>query len=143
PLQSAVGLGNLDINIDCLLQAGPNVNAPPSFFKGTTALQIAALRGQLGLAKQLLDLGARVNARGARESGRTALEGAAEYGRLDMLQVLLHYGALTTGAGRHQFVRAVSFAERDGHCPAADFLRSSREWTDEDADLSESPFFLC
>ncbi|KAM6513803.1 hypothetical protein FALCPG4_015016 [Fusarium falciforme] len=134
PLQMAVEDGNLDI-IDCLLQAGADINAPPSFFGGATALQIAAIQGNLGLAKQLLDLGARINARGARQCGRTALEGAAEHGRLDMLQLLLHYGALTTGAGRLQFVRAVHFAEREGHGAAADLLRRSREWTDEDADL--------
>ncbi|KAH7459204.1 hypothetical protein FOMA001_g20153 [Fusarium oxysporum f. sp. matthiolae] len=136
PLQKAVEIGNLDI-IDLLLQAGAHINAPPSFFGGATALQIAAIQGNLGLVKQLLDLGARINARGARQCGRTALEGAAEHGRLDMLQLLLHSGALTTGTGQLQFVRAVHFAERGGHDAAADLLRRSREWTDEDADLYE------
>ncbi|KAM0084597.1 hypothetical protein ACKRZS_003166 [Fusarium odoratissimum] len=136
PLQMAVEAGNLDI-IDLLLQAGAHINAPPSFFSGATALQIAAIQGNLGLAKQLLDLGARINAPGARQCGRTALEGAAEHGRLDMLQLLLHSGALTIGAGKLQFVRAVHFAERGGHDAAADLLRRSREWTDEDADLYE------
>ncbi|KAM5347341.1 hypothetical protein ACJ41O_010346 [Fusarium nematophilum] len=134
PLQFAVELGNLDI-IHCLVQARANINAPPSFFRGATALQIAAIQGDLGMANQLLDLGARINARGARQCGRTALEGAAEHGRLDMLQVLLHFGALTTGAGRVQFVRAIHFAERGGHDAAAILLRRSRAWTDEDADL--------
>jgi ankyrin repeat protein len=136
PLQKAVEVGNLDI-IDLLIQAGAHINAPPSFFGGATALQIAAIQGNLGLAKQLLDLGARINARGARKCGRTALEGAAEHGRLDMLQLLLHSGALTTGAGQHQFVRAIHFAERRGHDAAADLLRRSRDWIDEDADLYE------
>ncbi|EWY79857.1 hypothetical protein FOYG_17033 [Fusarium oxysporum NRRL 32931] len=132
----AVQVGNLDI-IDLLLQAGAHLNSPPSFFGGATALQIAAIKGNLGLAKQLLDLGARINARGARQCGRTALEGAAEHGRLDMLQLLLHSGTLTTGAGQLQFVRAVHFAEQSGHDAAADLLRQSRQWTDEDADLYE------
>ncbi|EXA29075.1 hypothetical protein FOVG_19392 [Fusarium oxysporum f. sp. pisi HDV247] len=136
PLQMAVQVGNLD-SIDLLLQAGAHLNAPPSFFGGAIALQIAAIEGNLGLAKQLLDLGARINARGARQCGRTALEGAAEHGRLDMLQLLLHSGALTTGAGQLQFVRAVHFAEQSGHDAAADLLRQSRQWTDEDADLYE------
>ncbi|RKK89689.1 hypothetical protein BFJ68_g16647 [Fusarium oxysporum] len=134
PLQTAVEFGNLDI-IDLLLHAGAHINAPPALFGGATALQIAAIQGNLGLAKLLLDLGARINARGARQCGRTALEGAAEHGKLDMLQLLLHSGALTTGAGQLQFVRAVHFAEREGHDAAADLLRRSREWTDEDADL--------
>ncbi|SCO87602.1 uncharacterized protein FRV6_11729 [Fusarium oxysporum] len=136
PLLMAVEFGNLDI-IDLLLQAGAYINAPPSFFRGATALQIAAIEGNLGLAKQLLDLGARINARGARQCGRTVLEGAAEHGRLDMLQLLLHSGALTTGARQLQFIRAVHFAEQSRHDAAADLLRQSRQWTDEDADLYE------
>ncbi|KAF5723250.1 ankyrin repeat [Fusarium mundagurra] len=43
PLQMAVEGGNLDI-IDLLLQAGAHINAPPSFFGGATALQIAAIQ---------------------------------------------------------------------------------------------------
>ncbi|KAM5369404.1 hypothetical protein ACJZ2D_009018 [Fusarium nematophilum] len=127
PLQRAVEIGSLEI-VDSLLRADPkaDINVPPSFMMGVTALQVAAIKGYLGLAKKLLDLGARVNARGARECGRTALEGAAEHGRLDMIQLLVHHGALTTGSGSLQYSRAIYFATRKGHDAAVDLLRRSR-----------------
>ncbi|KAF5576725.1 Sex-determining fem-1 [Fusarium pseudoanthophilum] len=134
PLQLATGCGHLTI-AERLLRSGAKVNAAPSFFVGVTALQIAAIQGRIGLAMQLLDAGARVNARGSRRRGRTALEGAAEHGRLDMVELLLHHGALATGPGRFQFIRAIHFAEREGHQATAVLLRKSREWTDEDTHI--------
>ncbi|EEU43627.1 uncharacterized protein NECHADRAFT_82615 [Fusarium vanettenii 77-13-4] len=133
PLQMSVMAGNLEL-VSCLLERGAKVNAPPSFDRGATALQVAAMKGYLGLARHLLDCGARVNARGADWHGRTALEGAAERGRLDMLELLIR-DALTTGNGRRQFIRAVKFATEGGYYAAADLLRRSREWTEEDEHL--------
>ncbi|KAI8716419.1 hypothetical protein NCS52_00935600 [Fusarium sp. LHS14.1] len=98
PLQMSVMAGNLEL-VSYLLEKKADVNAPPKFYGGATALQFAAMKGYLGLARHLLHCGARVNARGANWSGRTALEGAAEPGRLDMLEFLIH-DALTTGNGR-------------------------------------------
>ncbi|KAM0429233.1 hypothetical protein ACHAPT_006447 [Fusarium lateritium] len=134
PLQISVRAGNLEF-VSWLLDKGADVNAPPTFDSGATALQVAAMQGHLGLARHLLDCGARVNARGATEFGRTALEVAAEQGRLDMLGLLIHRGALTTGNGRRQFVRAVKLATKEGYCAAAELLRRSREWTEEDEHL--------
>ncbi|KAM5386974.1 hypothetical protein ACJZ2D_000267 [Fusarium nematophilum] len=134
PFQLSVELGNLEI-VSFLLEKGADVNAPPAFRGGATALQLAAIRGDLGLARHLLNYGARVNARGARVNGRTALEGAAAYGRVDMLGLLIHHKALTTGNGRRQFVRAVKLATKNGYHAAAEMLRRSRGWTQEDEDL--------
>lgn len=61
---------------------------------GATALQLAAIKGYIGIARRLIDLGASVNEAPAESNGRTALQGAAEYGRIDMLQMLLNEGAL-------------------------------------------------
>ncbi|KAF4999004.1 hypothetical protein FGRMN_2803 [Fusarium graminum] len=137
PLQKAVMDGNLTI-VDCLLQAGADVNVVACFCDGMTALQCAATRGYMGLAKHLLELGARVNARGSRHRSRTALETAAQNGRLDMLQLLLSNGAIITGAGQGQLIRSVYFAEKRTHSAAAQFLRNSRKWTDEDETLLQA-----
>ncbi|KAK3365827.1 ankyrin repeat-containing domain protein [Lasiosphaeria ovina] len=97
--QRAVECAKLDM-MQILLEAGANINAPASGCFGATALQIAAIKGHLGIAKQLLDLGADPNARRAASNGRTALEGAAEHGRIDMIELLLQHGAKTTGNRR-------------------------------------------
>ncbi|SCV57763.1 uncharacterized protein FFB14_15310 [Fusarium fujikuroi] len=137
PVQLAIEVGHLTI-AESLLRSGAEVNAAPSVFDGVTALQSAAIMGHIGLANQLLDAGARINARGSRLGGRTALEGAAECGRLDMVELLLHHKALTTGPGRFQFIRAIHFAEGQGHYATAALLRQSREWTDEDTCTCDS-----
>ncbi|KAF5673555.1 hypothetical protein FCIRC_8018 [Fusarium circinatum] len=142
PVQFAIETRRLTM-AESLLRSGANINAAPSFFAGVTALQCAAIKGYIGLVKQLLDAGARVNARGSRHKGRTALEGAAEHGRLDMVEVLLHHGALTTGPGKYQFIRAIHFAERQGHYAIAALLRQSREWTDEDTHTRDSICVEC
>lgn len=134
PLQMAVGLKDLDM-VNCLLNAGADVNAAPGYSGGATALQIAAMWGYLGLAKHLLGLGADVNAAGAEISGRTALEGAAEYGRLDMLELLFSYGASVTGTARFHYVRAVMLATRRGHFAAVELLKSHGGWSKADEDL--------
>ncbi|KAF5585094.1 hypothetical protein FPCIR_8452 [Fusarium pseudocircinatum] len=142
PLQLTIALGHLNI-AESLLRSGSNVNAAPSFYGGVTALQITAIEGHIGLTKQLLDAGARVNARGSRGRGRTALEGAAERGRLDMVELLFHHGALTTGPGIFQFIRAIHFAEGEGHHATAALLRRSREWTLEDTHAYDSMCATC
>ncbi|KAJ8128472.1 hypothetical protein O1611_g5162 [Lasiodiplodia mahajangana] len=134
PLQLAVELGNLEM-VRYLIDAGANINAPPAWEFGATALQFAAIKGYLGIAKYLLDLGADVNALPAGDGGRTALEGAAEWGRLDMLELLLAHGAETTGDWRYNFVGAVRLAIWHDHYTAANFLKQSRGWSEEDENL--------
>ncbi|KAK1535124.1 uncharacterized protein CCOS01_03876 [Colletotrichum costaricense] len=134
PLQQAVEDGNLT-KIDLLLAAGADINAPAADHAGATALQLAAITGRIGIAKMLIDMGADVDAPRAPESGRTALEGAAEHGRIDMIQLLLSEGAETGGKGRLQYMRAIKFAEQQGHLVAANMLREYRDWTVDDDDL--------
>lgn len=119
-----------------LLQHGADVNAKPALAYGATALQYAALHGNLNFAQQLLQLvvPAKLDAHRARFEGRTALEGAAEHGRLDMVALLLSYGAKTEGSGQRQYLRAIRWAERNMHTAVAKLLREHREWTAGDED---------
>ncbi|EQB46323.1 hypothetical protein CGLO_14638 [Colletotrichum gloeosporioides Cg-14] len=132
PLQMAAEIGNLDL-IHMLLDAGADVNSPAAQSYGATALQIAAIKGHLGVAKILVDLGANVNAPGATgEGGRTALEGAAEHGRIDTIQYLLSQGVETNAKGRIPYLRAIRYAELEGHMAAAKLLKTWREWAADD-----------
>ncbi|KAI1300606.1 ankyrin repeat-containing domain protein [Xylaria venustula] len=134
PLQIAVKEGKTDI-VHRLVQAGADVNSPAADWGGATALQFAAINGHLGLAKYLIDKGAQANAPPSRFYGRTALQGAAEHGRLDMLEFLLTEGALTTGQWRRRFIKAVKLAIKERHFVAADLLKQSAGWSDEDENL--------
>ncbi|KAL3419921.1 ankyrin repeat protein [Phlyctema vagabunda] len=87
-LQRAAKLGELEI-LQCLLQAGADVNAPPAEY-GNTALTAAASEGYHDVVKILLKAGADVN---DKRGGRTALEGAVERGDLEMVQILVAAGA--------------------------------------------------
>ncbi|KAA8646597.1 uncharacterized protein ATNIH1004_008030 [Aspergillus tanneri] len=71
--------------------------------RGATELLLAAIKGYLPIAKQLLELGAEIDAPRADTPGRTALEGAAEHGGLGMVQFLLENGAQTFGDGVWQY----------------------------------------
>jgi ankyrin repeat protein len=137
-LQLAVESGNVDL-VHRFLDAGADVNGPAARHSGATALQLAAARGYLGLAKLLIEHGADISAAGARELGRTALEIAAEHGRIDIVQFFLNHvpGALTNGDHTHQYIRAVRFAERNGHMAVAMVLRNCRDWTPQDFELYE------
>ncbi|RWA07075.1 hypothetical protein EKO27_g8041 [Xylaria grammica] len=134
PIQTAVRWGKTDI-IHYLVQAGANVNSPPARWRGATALQLAAINGDLGLARYLISKGAQVNAPPSRIFGRTVLQGAAEHGRLDMLEFLLTEGALTGGRWRRRFIKAVKLAIAERHYVAANILKQSAGWSEEDEEL--------
>ena len=134
PLQAAVGYEDLEI-FDILLESGADVNGQPASKGGVTALQMAAINGSMGMAKRLIELGADVNAPRAEKKGRTALEGAAEHGRLDMVELLLQCGAETQGSGQRQFIRAIQFAQREGHDAVASLLKGSRQWMERDEEM--------
>jgi ankyrin repeat protein len=142
PLQLAIEVVASDAILHALLDSGADINAPSARRHGATALQMAAIKGLIGIAKMLIERGARVNAPRSPHHGRTALEGAAEHGHLDMIELLLQSGVETTGLGRRQFVRSVKFAEENGHGTAARQLRRHRAWTDEDEQLLRSPDLL-
>ncbi|OGE51855.1 hypothetical protein PENARI_c012G01603 [Penicillium arizonense] len=124
--------------VKVLLDAGADINRPASShvrlsFGGGTALQFAAIKGYIGIARKLLAKGADVNAKKSLRNGRTALEGAAEHGRIDMLQLLLNEGASIEGNGRHQYIRAIKLAEDNAEFGAAKLLRDHGGWTEWDA----------
>ncbi|KAJ6124029.1 hypothetical protein N7471_011346 [Penicillium samsonianum] len=126
-LQHAVENGNMELINLLISEHGAKIDSPPATDGGATALQIASIKGYIGIARRLLDLGADVNEAPAKYNGRTALQGAAEHGRIDMLQMLLDEGALIVGEGEPQYRRAVDLAERNGKYAAARMLRS---WKD-------------
>jgi ankyrin repeat protein len=111
-----------------LLNRGANVNAPGAACKGGTALQFAAIKGDLKLISKLLERGADVNAPRARFGGRTALEGAAEQGRVGVLELLLECGkANINGEGDDQYQKALKFAERNGHQKEVILLKTAKK----------------
>jgi ankyrin repeat protein len=71
-----------------LLAHGARVNMPAAHFGGVTALQGAAMSGNIRIAMMLLQAGAHINAVPAIEKGHSAMEAAAENGRLDTLHLL-------------------------------------------------------
>jgi ankyrin repeat protein len=118
PLQLAVEKGHTEV-IEYLLENGADVNAAPCIRGGATAIQLAAIKGNVGLAERLiLDYGADFNAPACKFQGRTAFEGAAEHGRLDMLLMLYHKGVDLLSDGGTQVQRAMKFAEKNGQVAA-------------------------
>ncbi|KAJ0298392.1 hypothetical protein COL516b_010046 [Colletotrichum fioriniae] len=107
--------------LQLLLSFKADVNALPARIGGLTALQAAAISGDLGIAKMLLERGADINAPAAAEKGRTAIEGAAEHGRSDMVDFLLQNGA--KGDPETGFSRAIELAEAEVHFGVAKILR--------------------
>jgi ankyrin repeat protein len=127
PLQLAVERGNPEV-IDYLLKNGADVNAAPCIRGGATAIQLAAIKGNVGLAERLiLEYGADFNAPACRFRGRTAFEGAAEHGRLDMLLMLYHKGVDLRSDGGTQLQRAMKFAEANGQVAAKTLVEQIRQ----------------
>lgn len=102
---------------------GADINAMPAVEGGITALQGAAISGNIVLAKLLLSQGANVNAAPSFSEGRYAIEGAAEHGRLDMVQLLLNPGAMGNVSRGTGFKYAIELAEENGHFPIANMLK--------------------
>ncbi|KAF5007192.1 hypothetical protein FDECE_6454, partial [Fusarium decemcellulare] len=91
-LQEAVVTGEEDV-VDCLLEAGADINAPPWRHGGRTAFQAAAECGHTHLVELLVKAGANINASPAPVDGRTCLQAAAEENNVDMVRLLLQLGA--------------------------------------------------
>jgi ankyrin repeat protein len=87
-------------NIQAMIQNSPDlINAPGS--ESETPLQVAATKGQLVVAKYLLDHGADVNRKaqnGGADPGGTPLYLAAGHGHKAMVELLLARGADVNGA---------------------------------------------
>lgn len=112
PLQAAAESGNMEI-VEYLLQQGVDSNEAPAVKRGATALQLAAMKGFLGVAAILIEYGADINAPPALQDGRTCFEGAAEHGRVEMMIYLFQNKADLLSNNKHQYFRAVSFAEKN------------------------------
>jgi ankyrin repeat protein len=91
--------------------------------RGVTALQGAAISGNVAIVQLLLTAGADIDGAPAAEDGRTAIEGAAENGRLCTVQLLLKSHPNLRSAGS-QCERAADLAAQNGHSIIAMFLRS-------------------
>jgi ankyrin repeat protein len=92
--------------IQLMIQNSPDlINAPDN--DGKTPLILAAEKGQLVVAKYLLDHGANVNAR-SRNHGEVPLIAAASNGHKAMVELLLSHGADVTGGGLNPLYVAAS-----------------------------------
>ncbi|RWA08374.1 hypothetical protein EKO27_g6732 [Xylaria grammica] len=133
PLQYAVECGNLEL-VHILLKHRVSPNGKPSKPAGMTALQSAAQKGFIGIAKILIDheTPADVNAHRSPLGGLTALESASQNGRLDMVQFLLSNGAKTEGTGQRQYIRAIRLAQNGGYVEVVNVLKAHRRWTRRD-----------
>jgi ankyrin repeat protein len=109
-----------------LVDKGADVNAPAGVCGGITAIQGAAIAGNIPVIQFLLGKGAEVNGKPALQVGRTAVEGAAEHGRLDSVQLLLNYGATGDYVVANGFKKAIDLAERNGHVEIVNMLRSAQ-----------------
>ncbi|KAI0142638.1 ankyrin repeat-containing domain protein [Xylariaceae sp. FL1272] len=125
-----------------LLDRGVQVDPPIQLGERGTALQFAAITGNLVLAKRLIEYGADLNALPARSEGRTALEGAAESGKTDMVCLLLAHGAKIHGEMRIYYVRAIGFAKNAGHHALAEYLKGYGGWNESDQTLRDQPHTL-
>jgi ankyrin repeat protein len=127
PLQLAVEKRHTEV-IEYLLDNGADVNAAPCIRGGATAIQLAAIKGNVGLAERLvLEYGADFNAPACKFQGRTAFEGAAEHGRLDMLLMLYHKGVDLCSDDGTQLQRAMKFAEENGQVAAKTLVEQIRQ----------------
>jgi ankyrin repeat protein len=117
PLQLATELGDRII-IDLLLNRGADPNMDAAKFYGATALQLAAIKGFVGVAEMLLEKNANLFAPAAIHGGRMPFEGAAEHGRLDMMTFLVGKGVLDVEGGARQVQRAMDLAEKYGNVEA-------------------------
>ncbi len=110
--------------VNFLLDHGADVNAEAGLRCGVTALQAAAIKGDLELVELLISRGADVNAMASFEEGRYAIEGAAEHGRLDTVQMLLNAGAKGNCQLGTGFNSAIELAEGNGHFAVANLLKT-------------------
>uniref|UniRef100_A0A0B7K9G5 Clr5 domain-containing protein n=1 Tax=Bionectria ochroleuca TaxID=29856 RepID=A0A0B7K9G5_BIOOC len=95
PLQLAI-LHKDHIFVDSLLQKGADVNAPPYFEGGRTALQAAAETGNVPLFKRLVKMGADINLPAATENGMSCLQAAMLSGNDEIIDMILQYGGAAT-----------------------------------------------
>jgi len=116
-LQTATEVENKEI-VEYLLAQHVDPNEPPAARSGATSLQLAAIKGYVGIASILINAGAEIHAEPALLHGRIAFEGATEHGRIEMMIFLVQHGADLLSNDRQQYRRAIQFARENGQ-PAA------------------------
>jgi uncharacterized protein len=100
--------------VDLLIKRKAKVSARN--FAGDSALMMAVLKGEMAVAKRLLEAGAPVN-----QSGWTPLMYAAYEGRADMVELLLARGA-EVNARSPNLSTPLMLAARNGHMEAVRLL---------------------
>ncbi|KAI8659923.1 hypothetical protein NCS56_01210600 [Fusarium sp. Ph1] len=124
PTQLAADNGQLE-TVKMLVGRGADINEPPAYRFGRTALQAAISRNEpdMDLVQFLLDNGAEVNAKPAVHGGITALQGSAISGDIMLAKRLIDNGADVNGApsfveGRY----AIEGAAEHGRLDMVQFL---------------------
>lgn len=101
--------------IKFLVKKGADVNAPPAYYDGLTALQYAARAGSMNVVGLLLDCGADINAISGFHwtqpvYSMRAIDVAALHARLDMVHFLIAAGARSGHLGLTGFDGAITLA---------------------------------
>ncbi|MGP0043531.1 MAG: ankyrin repeat domain-containing protein [Syntrophobacteraceae bacterium] len=104
--------------VECLLSEGADINAAKGEYK-TTVLMEAAVRGNQGVMRLLLEKGANVNM--ADQDGWTALMGATVQGLVEPVKLLLENGA-DVSAKNHNGETALVMATGMKHAEIRDAL---------------------
>jgi ankyrin repeat protein len=140
PLVNAVRSEDIGL-VTRLLSLGANVNATSRtrYTSETTAVQIAAIKGNFEILDLLVQAGGDLNAPPSGNGSRSALEGAAEWGRLDMTSYLLSHGADVKGRNNKNYRRAIYRAWNNGHRVLARMIRAwkAEHYGEDDCDTIE------
>ena len=125
PIQQATKQGNFEIT-QLLLRNGADADSAPGDrnSEGTTALQLAAIGGYVGILELLVDYGANVEAPGSAKKGTTVLGAAAKHGRLDAVRLLLQRGVRLKRQLFGNECVEIRLAKQHGHHAIADLLKS-------------------
>jgi ankyrin repeat protein len=111
--------------IDLFLSRGANIHVAASSTMIFTALQAAAITGNIPIVERLHKAGASVEEPPSKPRGRTAIQGAAMTGRLELLSLLLHCykGTQVT----EMCDDAIAFAQKNLHDHIMGFLLEYKE----------------